>query len=65
MKKEIYFNNAATSWPKPERVLSAMTEFFKRGRASGKREGFLSETNVDKSVDDARRILSEKEITNL
>lgn len=58
MKKEIYFNNAATSWPKPERVLSAMTEFFERGRASGKREGFISESNVDTPVDDARQLLA-------
>ena len=58
MKKEIYFNNAATSWPKPKNVLIAIEKFFERGRASSGREGFQSSTTVDQPVADTRKLLA-------
>jgi len=58
MRKEIYFNNSATSWPKPPQVLSAIEKFFKRGRASAGREGFKSNVTVDKPSIVTRNLLA-------
>jgi len=55
MKKEIYFDNAATSWPKPEDTGKAMMNFMDNIGANPGRSGH------SKSLDSARIIFEARE----
>jgi len=52
---KIYFDNAATSWPKPESVLSAMEDFMRNVGANPGRSGHSM------SVDSARIVFETRE----
>ena len=53
----VYLDNAATSWPKPPEVLSAITDFY-RSRGTAAYRGNPN-SNSDRSIDLIRRNLAE------
>lgn len=50
-----YLDHAATSWPKSEAVLEAMSEFARRCGAAAGRGSYRSATEADRVVGEARR----------
>lgn len=55
----IYFDNAATSWPKPERVTEAMTNFMQNVGANPGRSGHRRSVEAGRIVNDAREGVAE------
>jgi cysteine desulfurase / selenocysteine lyase len=54
MKKIIYFDNAATSWPKPPQVISAMQAFIEKIGANPGRSGHQLSTKAARVVFEVR-----------
>jgi len=54
----IYFDNAATSWPKPPEVLRAMTEFLERAGGNPGRSGHELSIAAGRVVYDAREAVA-------
>ncbi len=57
MKKTLencYFDNAATSWPKPEEVYTALGGFLRQGGANPGRSAYLRSLQADRLVFEAR-----------
>ncbi|MFC1642519.1 aminotransferase class V-fold PLP-dependent enzyme, partial [Myxococcota bacterium] len=50
----IYFDNAATSWPKPEGVLAAMQQFMRKHGANPGRSGHWLSMEAGRAVYEAR-----------
>ncbi len=55
----IYFDNAATSWPKPEAVTEAMSRFMKDVGANPGRSGHRLSVEAGRVVNDARERVAE------
>jgi cysteine desulfurase family protein len=55
----IYFDNAATSWPKPPEVISAMTNFMERAGANPGRSGHRMSLEAGRIVFNAREKVAE------
>jgi cysteine desulfurase / selenocysteine lyase len=55
----IYFDNAATSWPKPEAVYQAMEKFMRHAGASPGRSGHRLSIEAGRVVYEAREILAQ------
>ncbi len=53
-KPGIYFDNAATSWPKPERVYTAAEKYLRYGGTNPGRSGHTRSLQADRMVYDAR-----------
>lgn len=58
MKREIYLDNAATSWPKPPGVLEAMERFQSRCGASAGRGAYPRAEEAGRVIAEARAILA-------
>ncbi|MTI80773.1 MAG: aminotransferase class V-fold PLP-dependent enzyme [Firmicutes bacterium] len=56
--KYVYFDNAATSWPKPPEVLQAMEHFIKEVGASPGRAGHKRTVEANGIVDETRELLA-------
>jgi len=56
---EVYLNNAATSWPKPEVVYRAVDSFLRQHGASQGRGGFRRSREATNIIEDCRRKLAE------
>jgi cysteine desulfurase/selenocysteine lyase len=60
MKKQlIYFDNAATAWPKPERVYQYMLEFYRETGVNPGRSGFDLALEAGSLLDKLRKRLTE------
>ncbi|HOO90315.1 MAG TPA: aminotransferase class V-fold PLP-dependent enzyme, partial [Syntrophales bacterium] len=59
MRKTIYMDNAATSWPKPEETLKAMAEYFHSIGASPGRSAHRLSMDAGRIVLDARESVAE------
>lgn len=55
MSSRIYLDNAATSWPKPESVYSAVDQYQRRLGAAHGRGGYAEAAEVGRLVEAARR----------
>ncbi|HUT84647.1 MAG TPA: aminotransferase class V-fold PLP-dependent enzyme, partial [Thermodesulfobacteriota bacterium] len=55
----IYFDNAATSWPKPPEVIVAMTDFMERAGANPGRSGHRMSLEAGRIVFNAREKVAE------
>jgi cysteine desulfurase family protein len=55
----IYFDNAATSWPKPETVIEAMVDFSKTIGANPGRSGHRLSIEAGRVVNEAREVVAE------
>jgi len=55
----IYFDNAATSWPKPPEVTAAMTKFLAEDAANPGRAGHRMAVAAEKMLDGVRKSLTE------
>ena len=53
----IYLDNAATSWPKPEKVYRAMDTFFRELGANPGRAGFRMAAEAEKVIRETRVLL--------
>ncbi len=53
-KPGIYFDNAATSWPKPEKVYTAAEKYLRYGGTNPGRSGHTRSLQADRMVYDAR-----------
>jgi len=53
-----YFDNAATSWPKPRSVQTAVSEFFRRGGGNPGRSGHVKAIEAGRTVLEARELLA-------
>lgn len=53
----IYFDNAATSWPKPPEVIESMEKFLKEIGANPGRSGHKMSVEANKVVEDTRELL--------
>jgi len=58
-KKYIYFDNAATSWPKPKTVLSAMIDFQKKKAANPGRSGHRMSLEAARVIFEARNKIAD------
>jgi len=58
MENLIYLDNAATSWPKPDKVYSFMVEFYRRCGVNPGRSGFDLAIEAGDIVEDLRRRLT-------
>lgn len=59
MKDIIYFDNAATSWPKPDSVIIAMNEYNATVGASPGRSGHTQAIEAGTIVNDTRELLAD------
>lgn len=59
MKRIIYLDNAATSWPKPEAMMSAMADFNRSVGANPGRSGHTLSIEAARIMMDAREALAE------
>ncbi len=59
MKDNYYFDNAATSWPKPEVVYTTMDQFFRNYGANPGRAGYEMAVEAEKMIEETRRLLAE------
>lgn len=57
--KEIYLDNAATSWPKPPGVVKAMADFYSHVGASAGRGSYPRAVKAGEILNDTRRLLSQ------
>lgn len=58
MKENAYFDNAATSWPKPEPVYRFMDSFFRSHGVNPGRSGSLLALEAEQMISDTRRMLA-------
>jgi cysteine desulfurase family protein len=59
VEKLIYLDNAATSWPKPDKVYDFMVEFYRGCGVNPGRSGFDKAIEAGNIVEDLRRRLTE------
>ncbi len=59
MSNVIYFDNAATSWPKPPQVAQRMTEFLNLEAANPGRAGHRMAVGAEKMIDGVRKQLTD------
>ncbi len=59
MSDVIYFDNAATSWPKPPVVAERMSAFLARAAANPGRAGHRMAVGAEKMIDGVRKILTD------
>jgi cysteine desulfurase family protein len=59
MSDVIYFDNAATSWPKPPVVAQRMTDFLASEAANPGRAGHRMAVGAEKSLDQVRKLLTD------
>ncbi len=59
MKDNYYFDNAATSWPKPEVVYTTMDQFFRNYGVNPGRAGHEMAVEAEKMIEETRRLLAE------
>jgi len=59
MKENYYFDNAATSWPKPESVYTAMDAFHRRFGVNPGRSGYEMGVEAARMVVETRRLLAD------
>lgn len=59
MKDNYYFDNAATTWPKPEAVYRFMDEFSRNNAFNPGRSGYALSVESELMVDQTRRLLAE------
>jgi cysteine desulfurase family protein len=57
--REVYFDNAATSWPKPPQVQSAMVDFLTHVGGSPGRSGHRMSIAASRVIGDARDVLAQ------
>lgn len=58
MKDNYYFDNAATSWPKPEVVYTTMDQFFRNYGGNPGRAGHELAVEAEKMIEETRRLLA-------
>jgi cysteine desulfurase family protein len=58
MKDNYYFDNAATSWPKPEVVYTTMDQFFRDYGVNPGRAGYEMAVEAEKMIEETRRLLA-------
>jgi len=58
MKDNYYFDNAATSWPKPEVVYTTMDQFFRNYGVNPGRAGHEMAVEAEKMIEETRRLLA-------
>src|SRR5438552_719842 len=59
MSQVIYFDNAATSWPKPPEVAARMSAFLQSEAANPGRAGHRMAVSAEKTLDAVRKQLSD------
>ncbi len=59
MKDQYYFDNAATTWPKPEPVYQYMDSFFRSHGVNPGRSGSLLAVEAEQMIFTTRRLLAE------
>jgi len=59
MKEHHYFDNASTSWPKPEAVYTFMDSFFRSHGVNPGRSGHLLAVEAAQMIGETRRLLAE------
>lgn len=59
MKEYFYFDNAATTWPKPEPVYRFMDEFYRSHGVNPGRTGFQLANEAEVMIFETRRMLAE------
>jgi len=59
MSDVIYFDNAATSWPKPPAVTERMTRFLAHEAANPGRAGHRMAVGAEKTLDQVRKLLAD------
>lgn len=57
MRDQYYFDNAATSWPKPEIVYTTMDQFFRNYGVNPGRAGHEMAVEAEKMIEETRRLL--------
>ncbi len=58
MRENYYFDNAATSWPKPEVVYTTMDQFFRNYGVNPGRAGHELAVEAEKMIEETRRLLA-------
>jgi cysteine desulfurase/selenocysteine lyase len=58
MRENYYFDNAATSWPKPEVVYTTMDQFFRNFGVNPGRAGHELAVEAEKMIEETRRLLA-------
>ncbi len=59
MKEHFYFDNAATSWPKPEPVYQYMDKFFREFGVNPGRAGHELAVEAERMISETRRLLGQ------
>ena len=59
MKEHYYFDNASTTWPKPEIVYTAMDQFFRKYGVNPGRGGHELAVEAEKMINGTRLLLAE------
>ena len=59
MKEHYYFDNAATSWPKPECVYTFMDQFYRNFGVNPGRAGHEMAVEAEKMITETRRLLAQ------
>ena len=59
MKEHHYFDNASTSWPKPEAVYTFMDSFFRSHGVNPGRSGHLLAVEAAQMIGETRKLLAE------
>ena len=59
MKDNFYFDNAATTWPKPESVYRFMNQFFRSHGVNPGRAGYALAVEAEAMIGETRRLLAE------
>ena len=59
MKDHYYFDNASTTWPKPEPVYTAADQFFRQYGVNPGRSSHVLAFEAEKMVSETRRLLAE------
>jgi selenocysteine lyase/cysteine desulfurase len=58
MRDNYYFDNAATSWPKPEVVYTTMDQFFRNFGVNPGRAGHELAVEAERMIEETRRLLA-------
>ncbi len=58
MKEQYYLDNAATTWPKPERVYTTMDQFFRQYGVNPGRAGHEMAVEAERMITETRRLLA-------
>src|SRR4051794_37126419 len=59
MIRRIYLDNAATSWPKPEKVYQAVEQYLRHNGAAAGRGVYREATEADRLVETARHRIAQ------